>query len=246
MSASPDELLDDATAQARFDTPTASDLSVISLLRALPPLTMPDTVSGAMLESIAGVSGLSSSPESQKTDAAVVDLSQARDSRRTRRPGWVAPVAVAAAAACVVGVAATVMRPASSGAPGTTISGQVGPVIASGLDYSADGLAAAATQLARKTGATGEDTSRFAPLDAEAVAGTFAATPASLASCVSGIGNAPAVSVLAVDLASFQGQPAGVLITRAGASAPLEAIVVPLTCSAESPQVLARAELATP
>ena len=211
----PGDLLDDLEAESRFDNPTDADRAVMALLGSLPRLTMPDSVAPDVLDVRGTLAHESSSAMSE-----VVDL-------RRRRRSWIVPFTIAASIVILGGI--VVMRPATS----TSIT-TVGPVLASGTDYTSERLPGWVPALLSRSGLVTSDTSteetRVAPVSPDALAGTFAATPEALARCIDSFSDELYVRVVVVDVATFQGSPAAVIVTRSANSNVLDATVVPLDC----------------
>jgi hypothetical protein len=186
----------------------------ISLHAALDRLT-PDDVDPAEPLSRPGVDG-----------PTVVPLASRRRTVLERARPW-----LAAAAAVVVlgGGGAALWRPwsttragdsaASSGGTSSAESGAPGRqfaedqttsvVVASGTDYTKDGLAAQV-----RTRLLDGDRSASGPAASDSSTGDALASPSGLSSCLSALG-VTAGAVTAVDLARFEGEPAAVLVLRA-------------------------------
>ena len=228
------ELLNDHVAEERFDHPTQLDQAVITMLGHLPRLTMPDEILQRLTwgEAAAVAPSPVALPQEQPQDELTA--------RRSRR-GLV--VGIAAAAALLIAAGAVTLRGTST--PTTTTS--VGPVVATGAAYSSATLATDVPALLATTGTDGNpSTQRLVPVPPSTLKGTFAATGEGISSCVSGISTESAVDVVTIDLATFEGQPAAVVVTRPQGAAQLEATVVSPTCTADSPQVLAHVTGPTP
>lgn len=220
----PDDLLDDAAAQARFDQPTADEVAVISLLRSLPAERMPAELSARIAQAL---------PEPAHDSAPVASVTPLR----RRPPMWVGLSAAAAAAALLVLAATSLTRP-----PTTEVVAH-GPVLSSGTDYSADALGTGVAQTLAAAGlvqgAAADDTARIAPAEQSLMAGTFTRTTQSIDSCVDGISAAARVSVVAIDLATVRGRPAAVIVTRTPDSNVLDVTAVALNCTSLAPAVIA-------
>lgn len=236
------ELTDEA-AQARFDAPLADEQAVMAMLAALPPVTMPrelsDSISAALAaESASRATG--SSADSDTSDqplAEVIDLS-------SRRRTWVGAVAGIAAAAVALAGAAYVVRPHDA-----QVVGELGPVLASGNVYTSGQLSSEVPQMLTNAGLgsnSGTNTARVAPADAAQLSQTFAATTDGIRSCVAKLGDSGDVTVVAIDLAQYQGNPAAVVVTRATGGTELTATVVAPTCTSSGPEVLARTTITAP
>ena len=208
----PGDLLDDLAAESRFDHPTDADRAVMALLGSLPTLTMPDSVDIDLRGTL--------------TDGSSSAMSEVVDLRRRRR-SWIVPFTIAAAVVILGGI--VVMRPTT-----TTSITTVGPVLASGTDYTSERLPGWVPDLLSRSGLGAPDSAteqaRIAPVSPDALAGTFAATPEALARCVDSFSDELYVRVVLVDMATFQGSPAAVIVTRSSNSNVLTATVVPLDC----------------
>lgn len=220
----PGDLLDDLAAESRFDNPTDEDRAVMALLGGLPTLTMPDSVDIDLRGTL--------------TDGSSSAMSEVVDLRRRRR-SWIVPFTIAAAVVILGSI--VVMRPTS-----TTSITTVGPVLASGTDYTSERLPGWVPDLLSRSGLGAPDSAteqtRIAPVSPDALAGTFAATPEALARCVDSFSDELYVRVVLVDMATFQGSPAAVIVTRSSNSNVLTATAVPLTCGSGS-DVLAHVSL---
>ena len=226
-SGPPGDVLDDVAAESRFDNPTEADHAVMALLRTLPRLTMPDSFT-IDLRNHDGIL----THEAAAAPSEVVDL-------RQRRRSWIVPFTIAAAIVILGGI--IMMRPPTS----TSIT-TVGPVLASGTDYTSERLPGWVPDLMSRSGLDTSNSStqatRMVPVSQASLTDTFAATPDSLARCVDSFSAAQYVRVVLVDIATFQGKPVGVIVTRSANSNVLEATVVPLDCGT-GVDVLAHASL---
>ncbi len=218
-------LLDDREAKARFEAPPASDVAVISLLRSLPPLTMPADLVAALEGRLPAHTALIEVPPAE-----VVDIST------RRRPRWTAPLAVAASVALLLTLGAVVFRSTDA-----TIVNANGPILASGTEYTAANLATAVPELLNAAGLSATNTvseARIAPADPATIAATFAASPDSLGACIDAITDAPTAQLVTVDMATFRGIQVGVITTRVSGARGLTVSVVPTDCGANNASIL--------
>ena len=227
------DVLTDEAAERRFDEPPDVDHVIMALLADLPALTMPDDVAAQMNWTTPQPDAIAAPPQ----------VSAPVDELATRRRRWPLVLGIAAAVALVVAAGSFIVR--GNSAP--TVTASVGPVVATGTAYSSATFDGDLAALLATTGTpTTPSTQRLVPLAPQSLKGTFAATPDGISSCVAGFSTAPSVDVVAVDLATFEGQPAAVVVTTPHGTTALEATVVAPTCSASSPQVLAHHTVATP
>ena len=218
-------LLEDREAQARFEAPHDSDVAVISLLSSLPSLTMPADLVANLQNRFPAQTALIEEPP-----ADVVDISS------RRRPRWMAPLAVAASVALLLTLGAVVFRSTDA-----TIVNADGPVLASGTEYSASNLATEVSELLNTAGLSATSAvseARIAPADAAALAGTFAASPDSIGSCIDAITDAPTAQLVAIDMATFRGTAVGVITSRVSGEKGLTVSVVPTNCGANNAAIL--------
>jgi hypothetical protein len=233
------ELTDEA-AEARFDAPLPDEQAVMAMLAALPPVTMPRELSDSISAALAAESATrtaGAATDSEEPLAEVIDL-------RSRRGVWVGAVAGIAAAAVALAGAAYVMRPHNA-----AVVGDLGPVLASGSDYSTSQLSSEVPQLLTNAGlgaTPGDSTARVAPADAAVLQNTFAATPDGIRSCVAQLSSSGDVTVVAIDMATYQGSPAAVVVTKANGATDLTATVVAPTCGTSGPEVLAQTTVTAP
>ena len=207
---------------AAYGEGSLTEGEILAVLNSLPPLTMPHEVADRIDAALAG---------------AALPTATVTPIRR-----WMVPLTIAAGITVIALAAAALVR-----APDTTDVVVAGPVLSSGTDYAPASLAAEGADLLTDAGlvpgAATTVQSREAPADPAELAGTFASSSITIGQCVDGVTDADRVTVVAVDVATFEGKPAAVVILRPEEATALDVVAVALTCSEGDAQVLSRASV---
>ena len=232
----------DALAARRFDRPSSDDQAVISLLAGLPIVPMPDDVVARLEGRLLAERPLQPPVEAaEPAERALSSVTPSEPTPQRWMERWSVPISIAASIVLVLSLSAVVLR-----AAGVTFVVEQGPVYATGTDYSNGSLSRAVPRLLSNAGLAYVDSptvSAPSPAQPSQITGSFAADPERLRSCVEGIVAEPAASIVAVDVATYRGVPAGVVVTRIPGRSGIEITVVPLGCSADQPALIDQVEI---